>query len=113
MYSRPSPTLSFDEPTQQPMTWGATGAFDPSGSTLTLARRSDPPSENGDQRIQADPLLAPLLSTSTTHRRTAPMGFTFGVLFYLLSVGLVAAAIMAVCFGGGFLSLGHSTGNNR
>jgi len=91
------------------MPWGATEAFDPAGSTLTLARISDPPSENGDQRIQADPLLAPLLSTSTPHRRTAATGFTLGVLFYLLSVGLVAAAIMAVCFGGGFLSLGHST----
>jgi hypothetical protein len=109
MPSRPSPTLSFDEPTQQSMPWGATGAFDPAGSTLTLARRSDPPSENGDQRIQADPLLAPLSSTSTSNRRTAATGFTLGVLFYLLSVGLVAAAITAVCFGGGFLSLGHST----
>jgi hypothetical protein len=109
MPSRPSPTLSFDEPTQQSMPWSATGAFDPAGSTLTLARMSDPPSENGHQRIQADPLLAPLLSTSTPHRRTATKGFTIGVLFYLLSVGLVAAAIMAVCFGGGFLSLGHST----
>jgi hypothetical protein len=91
------------------MPWGATEAFDPAGSTLTLARMSDPPSENGDQRIQADPLLAPLLSTSTPYRRTAATGFTLGVLFYLLSVGLVAAAIMAVCFGGGFLSLWHST----
>ena len=109
MLSRPSPTPSFDEPTQQSMPWGATGAFDPADSTLTLARMSDPPSENGDQRIQADPLLAPLLSTSTPHGRTARTGFTSGVLFYLLSVGLVAVAIMAVCFGGGFLSLGHST----
>jgi hypothetical protein len=109
MPSRPSPTLSFDEPTQQSMPWGATEAFDPASSTLTLARMSDPPSENGDRRIQADPLLAPLLSTSAPHRRTAATGFTLGALFYLLSVGLVAAAIMAVCFGGGFLSLGHST----
>ena len=109
MLSRPSPTPSFDEPTQQSMPWGATGAFDPADSTLTLARMSDPPSENGDQRIQADPLLAPLLSTSTPHGRTARTGFTSGVLFYLLSVGLVAVAIMAVCFGGGFRSLGHST----
>ena len=109
MPSRPSPTLSFDEPTHQSMPWGATEAFDPAGSILTLARMSDPPSENGDHRIQADPLLAPVLSTSTPHRRTAATGSTLGVLFYLLSVGLVAAAIMAVCFGGGFLSLGHST----
>ena len=109
MPSQPSPTLSFDEPTQQSMAWGATGAFDPAGSILTLAGRSDPPSENGDLRTQADPPLAPLLSTSTPHRQTAATGFTLGVLFYLLSVGLVAAAIIAVCFGGGFLSLGHST----
>jgi hypothetical protein len=109
MPSRPSPTLSFYEPTPQSMPWGATEAFDPAGSTLTLARMSDPLSENGDQRNQADPLLAPLLSTFTPHRRTAATGSTLGVLFYLLSVGLVAAAIMAVCFGGGFLSLGHST----
>jgi hypothetical protein len=91
------------------MPWCATEAFDPAGSTLTLAKMSDPPSENGGQRIQAGPLIAPLLSTSTPHRRAAATRFTFGVLFYLLSVGLVAAAIMAVCFGGGFLSLGRST----
>jgi hypothetical protein len=109
MPSRPSPTPSFDEPTRQSMPWGATEAFDPAGSTLTLASMSDPPSENGDQRIQADPLLAPLLSTSAPHRRTTATGFTPGVLSYLLSIGLVAAAIMAVCFGGGFLSLRHST----
>jgi hypothetical protein len=109
MPSRPSPTLSFDELTQQSMPWGATGAFDPAGTTLTLARMSDPPYETGDQRIQADPLLAPLLSTSTPHRRTAATGFTLGAFFYLLSVGLVAAVIMAVCFGGGFISLRHST----
>jgi hypothetical protein len=109
MPSRPSPTLSFDELTQQSMPWGATEAIDPAGSTLTLARMSDPLSENGDQRIQADPLLAPHSSTSTPHRRTAATGSTLEILFYLLSVGLVAAAIMAVCFGGGFLSLGHST----
>ena len=107
MPSRPSPTLSFYEPTPQSMPWGATQAFDPAGSTLTLARTSDPPSENGDHGIQTDPLLAPLLSTS--HRPTAETGFTPGVLFYLLSVGLVAAAIMAVFFGGGFFSLRHST----
>jgi hypothetical protein len=109
MTSRPSPTPSFDEPTEQSIPWSATGAFDPASSTLTLARMSDPPSENGDQRIQADPLLAPLLSTSAPHRRTAATGFTPGVLSYLLSIGLVAAVIMAVCFGGGFLSLRHST----
>ena len=107
MTSRPSPTPSFDEPTEQSMPWSATEAFDPAGSTLTFARMSDPLSENGDQRIQGDPLLAPLLSTS--HRPTAETGFTPGVLFYLLSVGLVAAAIMAVFFGGGFFSLRHST----
>jgi hypothetical protein len=109
MTSRPSPTPLFDEPTEQSMPWSATEAFDPAGSTLTLAGTSDPPSENGDHGIQADPLLAPLLSTSTPHRPTAATGFTPGVLFYLLSVGLVAAAIMAVCFGGGFFSLRHST----
>jgi hypothetical protein len=107
MPGRPSPTLSFDEPTQQSVPWGATEAFE-AGSTLTLARVSNPPSENGDHRIEADPLLAPLLSTSTPHRRTAATGFTRGVLSYLLSIGLVAAAIMGVCFGGGFLSLRHS-----
>ena len=32
MPSRPSPTLSFDEPTQQSRPWGATEAFDPAGS---------------------------------------------------------------------------------
>jgi hypothetical protein len=107
--SRPSPNPSLDDPTQQSMPWSATGGFDSAGSTLRLAGMSGPPSENGDQRIQADPLLAPLLSASTPHRRTATTGFTTGVLFYLLSVGLVAVAIMAVCFGGGFISLGHST----
>lgn len=109
MPSRLSATQLLDEPAQQVVPWSATRTFDPAGSPDTLARISGPLSENGNQGRRLDPLHSTSLSTSTPRRRTTGQGLTIGALSYLLSLGLVAATTVAICFGFGFISLGHPT----
>jgi len=106
MPSRLSATQLFDQLAQQVVPRGATRTFDPAGSPDTLARISGSLSENGDQWLPLDPRDPASLSTSTSRRRAAAPG----LLFYLLSIGLVAPATVAILFGVGFFSLGHPTG---
>jgi hypothetical protein len=109
MLSRPSATLSLNEPAQQVLPRSATRASDPARDPDTLAKTSVTLPEIGNQQLQPDPLLAASLMTSMPRQGTAARGSTSGILLYLLSVAFVAAATIGVFFGAGFFLLAHPT----
>ena len=109
MPSQLSAALLLDEAAQQAAPRSATRTSGPARTPDALTRISGPLFDNANERLQPDPLVAASSWTSTPRRRIAAPGLTVGVLLYLFSVGLVAAAIVVISVGAGFSSLGHPT----
>ena len=101
MPSRTSATLWLTESAQLPAPRRASKTSGPTSF------KSDTRPDTGDQRLLPDSGLATAPSTSTPSTRAAAQRLPVGILLYLISVGLVAAATIAVFFGTGFFLLAH------
>src|SRR5712672_2809984 len=107
MPSRTSATLWLTESAQLPAPRRASKTSGPTSLPDMLAEKSDTRPDTGDQRLLPDSGLAAAPSTSTPSTRAAAQRLPVGILLYLISVGLVAAATIAVFFGTGFFLLAH------
>jgi hypothetical protein len=88
----------------------ASRTTDPAGGSNTLAAMSGMFSDTGNERLV--PGLVPAGSLPTpapSRRRNMAAGLSVGILLYLVSVGLVAIAIIGVFFGIGFFLLAQPT----
>ena len=101
MPGRTSATLWLTESAQLPAPRRASKTSGPTSF------KSDTRPDTGDQRLLPDSGLATAPSTSTPSTRAAAQRLPVGILLYLISVGLVAAATIAVFFGTGFFLLAH------
>src|ERR1700730_16030314 len=108
MPGRTSATLWLTESAQLAAPRRASKPSGPTSFPDMLAEKSDTRPDTGDQRLLPDSGLAaaPLTSTTATPRAAAQR-LPVGILLYLISVGLVAAATIAVFFGTGFFLLAH------
>ncbi len=107
MPGRTSATLWLTESAQLPAPRRASKTSGPTSFPDMLAEKSDTRPDTGDQRLLPDSGLAAAPSTSTPSTRAAAQRLPVGILLYLISVGLVAAATIAVFFGTGFFLLAH------
>ena len=107
MPGRTSATLWLTESAQLPAPRRASKTSDPASFPDMLAEKSDTRPNTGDQRLLPDSGLAAATSTSTPPTRAAAQRLPVGILLYLISVGLVAVATIAVFFGTGFFLLAH------
>src|SRR6266404_7798885 len=107
MPSRTSATLWLTESAQLPAPRRASKTCGPTSLPDMLAEKSDTRPDTGDQRLLPDSGLAAAPSTSTPSTRAAAQRLPVGILLYLISAGLVAAATIAVFFGPGFFLLAH------
>ena len=107
MPGRTSATLWLTESAQLPAPRRASKTSGPTSLPNMLAEKSDTRPDTGDQRLLPDSGLAAAPSTSTPSTRAAAQRLPVGILLYLISVGLVAAATIAVFFGTGFFLLAH------
>src|SRR6266404_8069324 len=107
MPSRTSATLWLTESAQLPAPRRASKTSGPTSLPDMLAEKSDTRPDTGDQRLLPDSGLAAATSTSTPPTRAAAQRLPVGILLYLISVGLVAVATIAVFFGTGFFLLAH------
>lgn len=107
MPGRTSATLWLTESAQLPAPRRASKTSGPTSLPDMLAEKSDTRPDTGDQRPLPDSGLAAAPSTSTPSTRAAAQRLPVGILLYFISVGLVAAATIAVFFGTGFFLLAH------
>jgi hypothetical protein len=107
MPGRTSATLWLTESAQLSAPRRASKTSDPASFPDMLSEKSDTRSDTGDQWLLPDSGLAAAPSTSTPPTRAAARVLPVGVLLYLISVGLVAVATIAVFFGTGFFLLAH------
>ena len=72
-----------------------------------LAEKLDTRPDTGNPRLLSDSGRPASPSSSTPRTRAAAQRLSVGILLYLISVGLVAVATIAVFFGAGFFLLAH------
>jgi len=107
MPGRTSATLWLTESAQLPAPRRASKTSGPTSLPDILAEKSDTRPDTGDQRLLPDSGLAAAPSTSTPSTRAAAQRLPVGILLYFISVGLVAAATIAVFFGTTVFSCSH------
>src|ERR1700730_1964856 len=88
---------------------GASRTTDPAGGSKTLAEMSGMFSDTGNERLVPGLVPAGSLPTPAPSRRNMAAGLSVGILLYLVSVGLVAIAVIGVFFGIGFFLLAQPT----
>ncbi len=87
----------------------ASRTTDPAGGSNTLAAMSGMFSDTGNERLVPGLVPAGSLPTPAPSRRNMAAGLSVGILLYLVSVGLLAIAIIGVFFGIGFFLLAQPT----
>src|SRR5438034_7470409 len=107
MPGRTSATVWLTESAQLPAPRRASKTSDPASFRDMLAEKSGTRPNSGNQRLLPNSGLAASPSTSTPRTRAAAQWLPVGILLYLISVGLVAVAIIAVFIGTGFFLLAH------
>src|SRR5713101_3132775 len=107
MPGRTSATLWLTESAQPPAPPRASKTSDPASFPDMLAEKWDTRPDTGNQRPHPDSGHAASPSSSTPPTRAAAQRLPGGILLYLISVGLVAVATIAVFFGTGFFLLAH------
>ena len=112
MPGRTSATLWLTESAQLPAPRRASKTSDPARFPDMLAEKSDTRPNTGDQRLLPDSGLAASPSSSTPPTRAAAQRLPVGILLYLISVGLVAVATIAVFFWDRFFLARTSCGGN-
>jgi hypothetical protein len=107
MPGRTSATLWLTESAQLPAPRRASKTSDPTSFTDMLAEKLDTRPDTGNPRLLSDSGRPASPSSSTPRTRAAAQRLSVGILLYLISVGLVAVATIAVFFGTGFFLLAH------
>lgn len=100
MSGRAFTTLLLTELAQQPAPRRAAKTSDPASFPDMLVDKSDTRPDTGDLGLAVSPSASPPIHAAASR-------LPVGILLYLISVGLVAAATIGVFFGTGFFLLAH------